>query len=62
MFSTGFGFFIFFTTAVITIAISCYHTNKTDKETEIKLRQIELEREKIYLEKGKLKAKGEFAE
>lgn len=62
MFSIGFGLFIFFTTAVITAAISCYHVNKTDKEAEIKLRQIELEREKIALEKGKLKAKGEFAE
>lgn len=62
MFSTGFGFFIFFTTAVITIAISCYHINKTDKTAEIDLKRIELEKEKIALEKGKLKAKGEFAE
>lgn len=62
IFSVGFGIFIFFTVAVLTISICCYAANKTDKEAEVKMKLAEVELHKIALEKGKLKAKGEYVE
>ena len=64
MFTTGFGFFILATITVLTIGICVYHCNKVDRAAEVRKEELYVERmkvqielDKINLEKEKLKKK-----
>ena len=54
MFSVGFGFFLFATISVVSVCLTIYHTNKAEKAAEIRKEELEVEMERLHLERAKI--------